>query len=151
MSVELACTYLDTWAPQDSNLPYFSKGDPMEVFNLLNVLYPLFSGDDQAPYRDAVYDEHYEEGADEVLIAAAAVDPMQIDIGSIELGRILYERYRQSLVVIGANASAKTTLLVPCTSLSLALRQSATVLLWLHEMKLPYHPGTVLARQSRIH
>lgn len=166
MSVELARLYLDAWAPaairaDGSGIramlwqmkggfgPYFLKGNPMEVLELLWVLNPLFAGDDQAPYREAPYDAACEAGVDAMLEEAAACDQLLIEIESIGHGRVLYERQKQALVTVTANAAANATLLLPRPDLPLVLRQGAVVLLWLHAMVLPFEIGTSTPRALR--
>jgi hypothetical protein len=141
VSTELALSYLRAWHP-DGTFPELLPDHPGKAQILLSVLAPLFEGPDQAPYREAPYYEDFEKDADQTLLEAAAVDPMQIQIGSLSEGRVLFERYRQALIVIMANEAANETVLVPHESLPFALRHSSTVLLWLHQMRLPFFPGT---------
>ena len=150
MSYQLACEYLDKWCPKPKRgligqakvKPYFALGRPEIAMTLLWVLQPLFAGPDQAPYRDSEYRSEFEGEVDALLLEWAATNPMRIDIPSVEHGRVLQERYRQSLIVIAANESAREPVLIPRDDIPHALRQSAIVLLWLHEMKLPWEPGT---------
>lgn len=157
MSIELAIEYLEKWSPRatgllasfrrpSGNRPYFSHGDPAEVMRLVWVLNPLFAGPEQAPYRDGEYDADLEGEVDELLLLAAGSNPMLVEVPSIGHGRVLYERYRQTLLVIATNEAAGKTLLVPRADLPLSLRQASVVLLWLHEMRLLWEPGTTQLR-----
>jgi len=155
MSYQLACEYLDKWCPPPKRglfgrakaKPYFAPGDPKMAMELIWVLQPLFAGPDQAPFRDTEYRSEFEGEVDALLLEWAATDPMQIEIPSIAHGRVLEERYRQSLLVIAANQAAGKTVLIPDDEIPLALRQSAIVLLWLHEMDLLWEPGTTTLRR----
>jgi len=114
--------------------------------DLLWVLQPLFAVKTRLRSGKSQYNPDIEGEVDALLIEWAATNPMSINVPSVAHGRVLYERYRQSLVVIMANEASAQPLLVPRADLPLALRRAAVVLLWLHEIELPWEPGTTTPR-----
>jgi hypothetical protein len=144
LSVSLAVWFIEQHTLVDDKHPPFFKGDPMDATELLWPMLEIFQGGVADKLAKVPYTEAAEAEVDEML-EGMAQNPMAENVTRTNEGsRVLLERVKQSIVTMTANAASNKTVFIPTLVLPLGYRQIAIALLWLHEMKLPFEPGTVL-------
>jgi hypothetical protein len=124
-------------------------GDPTEVIGLL---WPFLKPLQQEPAKTFVemmpYDPAGEADFDLMLMMMAVAPDEPLTNRSDAALTVWHERLTQAIVVLGANAALGKPVMLPPRELPEHHRQIAAACLWLHEMELPYFPGTVIAPTS---
>lgn len=65
--------------------------------------------------------------------------------------RVLLERIKQAMMVLGSNKAASRRVMVPLTHLPEAVREVAAVIQWLYRMTLPFEPGSTFPPMRERH
>lgn len=121
-------------------------GDPSEVIELL---WPFVEALQHEPAKTFVLTMPYDAAGEadfDVMLMTLAIAPDEPMITRSDAAlTVWHERVTQAIVVLGANAALGKPVILPPRELSKAHRQVAAACLWLHEMELPYFPGTVIA------
>lgn len=136
MSIELAAWYIEGLGVEGNP---FVRGDPM---NSIKALWPLLDiladADRAAPLK---YDERFCAEADAAIVKLCETGEFEVGAGP---AGVLLERLRQMIVSLTAHLSANEMVMQPPPMLAEGHKSVATAALWLHEMTLPFAPGTVM-------
>lgn len=124
-------------------------GDAWEISRLL---WPFFEPFQSEPLRTFVATTPYDPGGeaefDSMLEVLAVYPDRPLPIGETAAHTVWHERIVQAMVTVAANAAQGRPLMLPPLELSPGIRHVATACMWLHEMELPFFPGTVSAPTS---
>jgi len=151
MSVDLAVRYVCDQVELGEGNPPFHLGDAMEATDLLFPMLEMFQSDLGRKVNALPYDKAGEAEVDAALESLAQAPEVGVEMRSTKAARVLLERVKQALITLGANAAANEPVLIPSRSLEKGHRHTATALLWLHQMELPFEPGTVLPPKRQRH
>lgn len=151
MSVDLALYFVLEHAAADEKNPPFFMGDPMEAVELMWPMLELFQGEEKRSLRALPYDKSGETEVD-LMVEGMARQPFEFNAVKTNAGNsVLLERIRQSITVMSANSAKGEKVLLPTRRLKKGFREFAIAILWLHQMELPFEPGTVLPPISKRH
>lgn len=142
MSIELFKTFLVRHCdPDDMRV---EMGDPMELVETLWSYVELFQpGGPGHGCIDLPYDPAYEAEVDQMLEGMADAPLGDHATRTAEAGRVLLERVTQTIAILTEKAVSGDQVPMIPRSLSAGHRFAGAAILLLHQMELPFEPGTV--------